>query len=105
MRISDWSSDVCSSDLQLRQFDSNGGNARSFLREAGERDREEARTEGAIDADNALNIRHVRPLRRREAADDAADVIPVATAPLADRSGIGDAHKIGSASCRERGCQ
>src|SRR3546814_2613928 len=91
MRISDWSSDVCSSDLLLRV----GADARADDRQA--------------DPD------HPRQTARRHAASDArgeavavgpqAQILSVRqAAPILPRSAHGIS-KIGRASCRERVCQ
>src|SRR3546814_13223139 len=101
MRISDWSSDVCSSDLQakvdlwLADF---GGVGRDAQVAAHRQLQAAAQGEAVDHRDHRLGhllhpphhalaaLRDVAPLYRREAGT------------------LGDVGKIGSASCRERGC-
>src|SRR3546814_5525031 len=85
MRISDWSSDVCSSDLQS-----------VAVRRAGE---EAAFLEGAGEVPRAGRV--------GGEAEEAAIIFGVADhhqRGVGPRLGRGE-HKIGRASCRERVCQ
>src|SRR3546814_14460067 len=94
MRISDWSSDVCSSDLRLGQ--------RPLLGvEVDAHDHVGAGQPGALDdvEADAAQPEHddVRPRLDLGRPDDRADAGRHAAADVADQ--------IGSASCRERVCQ
>src|SRR3546814_20975280 len=84
MRISDWSSDVCSSDLE-------GGGERSHGASADDR----ARRAGLCRGD-----RHRRTKRQRQKLFRDAQDLPRYRSQ--DRQ---DGAEIGRASCRERGCQ
>src|SRR3546814_12146327 len=101
MRISDWSSDVCSSDLSI-------DDAAAEPEEEEERDDQAADPEiGRIDAGERLGahcVGHHRafldldPLQEEMGADQRADESAEAVEGLAERQ----AEKIGRASCRER---
>src|SRR3546814_13812544 len=95
MRISDWSSDVCSSDLQHL---------------VGERcTHHEARMAGgAAEVDQAALGQHQQALAVREhhLVDLRLDVLPLVVPERADLDlGVEVADEIGRASCRERVCQ
>src|SRR3546814_5086791 len=95
MRISDWSSDVCSSDLQERLT----GIDRALLRDANAAGWLEA---GGKDVfDRAIRIGRLRKLERLGLAAPAGrqhwQLAPDLEAALRQ--------KIGRASCRERVCQ
>ena len=57
-----------------------------------QRQREQPRAEGAIDADNALLVRHRHPFVGREAADHIANMGKVTATALGKRRRFGDAH-------------
>src|SRR3546814_9522045 len=85
MRISDWSSDVCSSDLDL------------LLGVAGEEQQQLATL-----APSSGASRHLLPLRRRRAAfRGLADYVPVGVLAR-NHFSIVARSQIGRASCRER---
>src|SRR3546814_5896545 len=85
MRISDWSSDVCSSDLSVRA-------------EAGfEPDLMQGLIDGRIDI-GVMYTPQRRPNLQMTALMDERLVLVESTAS-------GSSAEIGSASCRERGCQ
>src|SRR3546814_8261528 len=83
MRISDWSSDVCSSDLLSFRY-----------------------REGAGDAPlgTALHRIAVRPARRAAPVDRRAPAVEVDHQPPAAQI-VAALAQIGRASCRERVCQ
>src|SRR3546814_3344876 len=85
MRISDWSSDVCSSDLQFAV------------------DRP-VRGEELADADGAERSIVRQAVGVLEVVADAAGQVP-AVVKLLRIGGLHEADEIGRASCRERGCQ
>src|SRR3546814_19351263 len=98
MRISDWSSDVCSSDLEASAIDvvANITNLRSTCDDSGP----QLYTNATFDV-----------LARRSDANGARDVtlpyfatvVRGGTAVVSKR--VGQVNKIGRASCRERVCQ
>src|SRR3546814_11940322 len=95
MRISDWSSDVCSSDLLHRLY--------PFAHQRAERRRrgvEDVHLVLVADLPEAREVGIVRHAfehqRRRAVGERPIDDVAVAGAP---------ADKIGRASCRERVCQ
>src|SRR3546814_17033207 len=94
MRISDWSSDVCSSDLVLGQREIAGLSA--FLETDAHLDEEGARGERPEGFGGSAIGGDERGRRGRELAMRAA--------VIEDRPGRA-AHEIGSAWCRERVCQ
>src|SRR3546814_9383954 len=81
MRISDWSSDVCSSDLQVDAGDRLGYRM--------------------LDLKPRVHFEEIKALARRIGARD--DQFDRAGAVITDRPRQRDA-QIGRASCRERGC-
>src|SRR3546814_7349422 len=96
MRISDWSSDVCSSDLRFR---SGGRQLRAQLVERGEEVPAAERLRGH-DGGGPAVLEGPRDLPgRREGADADSD-----RPDLGGGEG-GDEPQIGRASCRERVCQ
>src|SRR3546814_14941434 len=109
MRISDWSSDVCSSDLvEVLKHDSDG-----IAPEPGEGILVETGEAGAADMDLAFartlqagNDHHHRGFAGARGAYHADRLAglddQVEAAQNVDRTGR---RAIGSASCRERGCQ
>src|SRR3546814_19627947 len=94
MRISDWSSDVCSSDLRLAEdlVDAVAGGENARSRGAG----------GAAGGDDVALVVHLHRaleyLGGRIVADGDEDAV---AGQLAERPGL----EIGRASCRERVCQ
>src|SRR3546814_10036141 len=95
MRISDWSSDVCSSDLVLLQHLLLGRDLRLFRRCIG------------VEAVNLFGEGNTRPPH-----DDAVEIAPmfnidlVATVDvLGNELLVENMDEIGRASCRERVCQ
>src|SRR3546814_17380835 len=91
MRISDWSSDVCSSDLNLDEHVDRGAVDRQDRRALAGRQRPDYRRLFAV-ADEPL------------VADDGHLAGDRQRAGAGARDGA-DLHQIGRASCRERGCQ
>src|SRR3546814_2380456 len=87
MRISDWSSDVCSSDLQE---DIDGV---EYAREQAEQ------VAGEIGGRQFIALPHQQ--RRPREREQHRDRLP----PARQRAGEEDAPQIGRASCRERVCQ
>src|SRR3546814_14505216 len=104
MRISDWSSDVCSSDLRTEQFGRHVGEVDRLTVDAGregitavEFGADEAQP--ADDDAGALNREVIGIVAAREAIDrDAGDALQ----RFGDRAIGQGADKIGRASCRER---
>src|SRR3546814_11426940 len=94
MRISDWSSDVCSSDLVGEQPDCQRERARE---EADHLDRQDDDAERDVDALRPEQREEVQPVLPE--ADDQHDA--------ENDEGERERHcdEIGRASCRERGCQ
>src|SRR3546814_990142 len=86
MRISDWSSDVCSSDLSI-------AGTKIFI-SGGEHDLTE-------------NIIHLVLAKTPDAPDDVKGIslFIVPKVLVNDDGGLGARNEIGRASCRERGCQ
>src|SRR3546814_2571487 len=105
MRISDWSSDVCSSDLRI-VFVAEGGGDREpvdeseLLRRADDRDIRLAEKEMAVAVD--IKIRDQCPITDLRIAQ-LVRTIPAAE-PDADIAAR-QREQIGRASCRERVCQ
>src|SRR3546814_19672185 len=115
MRISDWSSDVCSSDLQRdREGDILAAAAEPRVREANAPRRDEAgqdfdrRLPIAGHFGDAVGDPRERGLERRRA------IFALLARPVVDDAGAADPAKtvvertrqeIGRASCRERVCQ
>src|SRR3546814_8546669 len=101
MRISDWSSDVCSSDLEHgaeRRGDAPDG-AGQIVGDRLGIDLEIAHAVGACPGGDTLDLRHHDLLQRRRLVGDLR-------AREQDRPGHeGDDREIGSASGRERVCQ
>src|SRR3546814_11509870 len=96
MRISDWSSDVCSSDLQQRA-------RRVAIAEGG--DAGDVRRGGAKGGDGGGNVGAAR-LETAVATVAVADTAAVETKDgMACRGDPLAEHQIGRASCRERVCQ
>src|SRR3546814_15862664 len=98
MRISDWSSDVCSSDLVAEEKEQQPA-YRIEEQDVAEPDQIEMREAEQREPD------HAGIMRRRRAA-------PLRRGAFDDEQGAGaeqqrekPAHQIGRASCRERGCQ
>src|SRR3546814_17426877 len=104
MRISDWSSDVCSSDLVLEVLHEDGGDI-----EAGEIvDLGEGAgvAERVVDRDRPgrqLLQQLLRPARRQRVADRLEE--GVAALGVAEGLDVEGHEEIGRASCRERVCQ
>src|SRR3546814_6102026 len=83
MRISDWSSDVCSSDLLARLLRQRLGGRRGFFHQG------------------AVALRHlVHAAHSRVDLLEAGGLLARGGGDLGD-----DVREIGRASCRERGCQ
>src|SRR3546814_16219346 len=103
MRISDWSSDVCSSDL--RATDDIAGKITAI----------QQATKGSVFANQSIQQTIVEvqtsAQRIRDAMDAQAQTVTSITAAVeetalaADRMSSTIASKIGRASCRERVCQ
>src|SRR3546814_16694018 len=94
MRISDWSSDVCSSDLGCRGFLDLGERGGHIAAAGGAR-----RVGGGADDDEVV-VHHV----------GAADAVALGDERLFRRLGMHEEHaavavQIGRASCRERVCK
>src|SRR3546814_9868259 len=88
MRISDWISDVCSSDLRCRR----GADAVT-LEERCRRSKAGRRCKGKI-----LSILPIVTTRERGRMDGLMQNVPLTVDRIID-------HEIGRASCRERVCQ
>src|SRR3546814_3278852 len=101
MRISDWSSDVCSSDLRLKYFEKEGK-----LLEA---ERLERRTKADIAMIREIGYcngienysRHLSGRAEGKPPETLLDYFPENFLTVIDESHV----KIGRASCRERVCQ
>src|SRR3546814_13169528 len=99
MRISDWSSDVCSSDLGLREILQRVGLGRHG-RNPGFKFSAEEFQRGLQRFHRTRRMRAERaPWPEQLGQMFELDEITGVTAPLFER------HQIGRASCRERGCQ
>src|SRR3546814_11031300 len=101
MRISDWSSDVCSSDLAEAEARRSGRTANRLRADANGL---------AIGLDNGAaadaDADHIAERKRDGDALDLAACIGTHRAVLDDADvGGGATHAIGRASCRERVCQ
>src|SRR3546814_5285389 len=101
MRISDWSSDVCSSDLISHR------RGRAILQERHER--------GAMLVDHDILLNEINEYNREKFETEAVELFPgksprdVLALPFAVRKAAGIHHpyklaEIGRASCRERVC-
>src|SRR3546814_2815787 len=90
MRISDWSSDVCSSDLKVTGFLGAGNKPQPIS------EREAARYFGGMEAAKSA------PKREIQVDYDIGDQVKVLDGPFASFNGLVE---IGRASCRERVCQ
>src|SRR3546814_15139700 len=99
MRISDWSSDVCSSDLSHPE---ETGRVPQHLRQAVQRLRAAGEVEGdgkvSLAAQDEAGRRHLPAPRQGAAALEGGQIVG-----LAESSD--DLLQIGRASCRERECQ
>src|SRR3546814_11687353 len=101
MRISDWSSDVCSSDLidRARAEPPDAADARGqpcHLRH----ELLVARLACKRDADREHGLNHRRARRYMDRA-----IVEKGTRAAPGTEGLAERGKIGRASCRERGCQ
>src|SRR3546814_18553484 len=93
MRISDWSSDVCSSDLELRHRGRRGRAAEAITALV---DRDVARDRPARSLPNEAQ----RP------GDGRADIVAIAQhGAVGGDLPVDAAAEIGSAACRDRVCQ
>src|SRR3546814_15800195 len=90
MRISDWSSDVCSSDLGIMMGDTAENLAREY-----QITREEVDAYAAESFDRAV--------KAKDAGYFAGEIAPVTSEEFA-LAGYNSRGKIGRASCRERVC-
>src|SRR3546814_14554499 len=98
MRISDWRSDVCSSDRLALKMADQGGNILGAAGQAGDLKHNHAEPEEQVFAELAIGDRGAQILvRRRNDAD--INAAHLAAADGADRP------DIGSATWRDRGCQ
>src|SRR3546814_1341896 len=95
MRISDWSSDVCSSDLRAKLLWEPADNVKFTLGGQYSRRRDES-----LFAYSALNGNTLGPKTAVEPYDVAVNI-----APLTETESWNVSLQIGSASCRERVCQ
>src|SRR3546814_12210971 len=103
MRISDWSSDVCSSDLSVRilaaDADSVGGKAPPHVA---------AYSFGQVEYDAFVGEIDLDAVEQRQAVHAEQQRRPFDEAQRAERLAVGKADgqvEIGRASCRERVCQ
>src|SRR3546814_1540737 len=89
MRISDWSSDVCSSDLVAKIGRSSGATLANCTRvpnsQGYRRSLRKCVSKRRINADCAKLIRHFSALVSRETADDVANMIDIAATAPAQR--------------------
>src|SRR3546814_14584560 len=102
MRISDWSSDVCSSDLLIRYYTREAG-VRTLEREVARLARKALRKilEGAYDKvtitpENLADYAGVRKFRHGVGEEEHQ---------IGEVTGLAWTDELGSASCRERVCQ
>src|SRR3546814_18024511 len=105
MRISDWSSDVCSSDLRIDRHAAIVERETGVAAEADAVARTEFRAfAGQIAADRAIEPRHViaRQLVALAIFDRPDDVEAIAFETERSRDALVDAPEIGRASCREK---
>src|SRR3546814_17401502 len=97
MRISDWSSDVCSSDPAVHGILVNifGGIMRCDII-----------AEGIVEAAREVHL-SVPLVVRLEGTnvEEGKAILADSGLPIVPANDLGDAAKIGSASCRERVCQ
>src|SRR3546814_18509763 len=99
MRISDWSSDVCSSDLHRRMIDAEHG-------EAVEGDVLDEDLEAAMQRFLAAVELHVLGVDVGDHGDGGGQLHEAAVALVRlDHHPVAGAEEIGRASCRERVCQ
>src|SRR3546814_6851544 len=94
MRISDWSSDVCSSDLRFPQCRCRQANIRVPCEGAGD-------AFMVVGDHAACAARDAAEIVRQSTDHQVADQEEVGGA----RTDLGRAYEIGRASCRERVCQ
>src|SRR3546814_9883383 len=97
MRISDWSSDVCSSDLQFADAAAGGGH-----------ELERQRLALGVVPDAALQLGPAGGVEQRGGLGGVVGVrlhILVVNPVERRGAGMGDGLEIGRASCRERVCQ
>src|SRR3546814_11781212 len=120
MRISDWSSDVCSSDLRAAERDDDLGGQRRLLgkllppmleaaREIAETQMSEQIASAVQHARSAFDARidRLRALARHNRAidPDQIDRLEASREQLANPLAQARPRQIGSAPCRERVCQ
>src|SRR3546814_9570336 len=106
MRISDWSSDVCSSDLNMESPDIAAPMLDDFRHTFGG-DMSPGTGPGTIHAYTS-DVIHAAQLEGSVMASPAADVLAhhaIRLTSLYRMFMVGDHNEIGRASCRERGCQ
>src|SRR3546814_21169315 len=96
MRISDWSSDVCSSDLIRRQWFAKRKSIAAILKEVMTNE-----ASVLVDTDAANKAADADLALQELGADYAGQAYVTATITVWDK----DPNKIGRASCRERVCQ